>query len=74
MSSGPKIGLENNAKKTELLRLGINKREEMMLGNQKINELDNFTCLGSIISYEGGYSEDVKRRIAKAQGADSKVE
>ena len=40
----------------------------MTLGNEKIDQVDSFTYLGSIISREGGSSEDVKSRIAKAQG------
>ena len=39
-----------------------------MLGNEKIDQVDNFTYLGSIISEDGGSNEYVKSRIAKAQG------
>jgi hypothetical protein len=38
------------------------------LGNQKIDQVGSFTYLGSIISKNGGSSEDVESRIAKAQG------
>ena len=38
-----------------------------MLGNEKIAQLDSFTYLGSIISKDGGYSENFKSRIAKAK-------
>ena len=40
----------------------------MTLGNKKIDQVGSFTYLGSIISKDGGSSEDVKSRIAKAQG------
>ena len=38
------------------------------LGNEKIDQVGSFTYLGSIISNDGGSNEDVKSRIAKAQG------
>ena len=43
----------------------------MKLGNEKIDQLGSFSYLGSIISKDGGGSEDVKSRIAKAQGVFS---
>ena len=36
-----------------------------MLGNEKIDQVDSFTHLGSIISKDGGWSEDLKSRTAK---------
>ena len=39
-----------------------------MQGNKKIDQVDSFTYLGVIIDKDGGCSEDVKSRIAKAQG------
>jgi len=38
------------------------------VGNEKIDQVDSFTGLGSIFSKDGWSSEDVKSRIAKAQG------
>jgi len=34
--------------------------------------MGSFSCLGSIISKDGGNGEDAKSRIAKAQGIYSK--
>ena len=42
----------------------------MTLGNEKIDQLDSFTYLGSIISKDGGSSEDFKSKIAEAQSDD----
>ena len=39
-----------------------------MLGNNKTHQMDSFTYLGTVITKDGGRSEDVKCRIAKAQG------
>ena len=44
-----------------------------MLGNEKIDQVGSFTYLGSIISKDGWSSEDVKSRIAKAQGVFSQL-
>jgi hypothetical protein len=43
------------------------------LGNEKIDQVDSFTYLDSIISKDGGNSEDVKSRTAKAQGVFSQL-
>jgi hypothetical protein len=47
-------------------RLGISEDEKVTLGNERIDQVDSFIYLGSIISKNGGSSEDVKSRIAKA--------
>ena len=61
------INLKINVKKTKSLRLGISEDEKMMLGNEKIDQVDIFTYLGNIISKGDGCLEDVKSRIANAQ-------
>ena len=61
---GARIGLNINVKKTKSLRLGISEDEKVTFGNEKIDQLGSFTYLGSIISKDGGSSEDVKSRIA----------
>ena len=38
----------------------------MTLDNEKIDQVGIFTYFGSIISKDGGSSEDIKSRIAKA--------
>ena len=63
---GSRIGLEINVKKTKSLNLGISEDEKVMLGNRKIDHVGRVTYLGSIISKDGGSSEHVKSRIAKA--------
>ena len=40
--------------------------EKVSLGKKKIDQAGRFTYLGSIISKDGGSSEDVKSKIAKA--------
>ena len=62
-----------NIKKTKSLRLGISEDEQAILGNEKIDQVGSFSYLGSIISKDGGSSEGVKSRIAKAQGVFSQL-
>ena len=50
---------------TKSLRVGISEDENLTFGNEKIDQVGSFTYLGSIISKDGGNSEDVKSRIAK---------
>ena len=42
---------ENQFEKTKSFTLRINKGEEELLGNEKIDQADGFTYLGSIISF-----------------------
>jgi hypothetical protein len=70
---GVKIGLKINVKKTMSLWLGISEDKKVTLGNETIDQVDIFTYLGSIISKDAGSSEDVKNRIAKAQGVFSQL-
>ena len=44
-----------------------------MLGNDKINQVDSLTYIVSIMSKDAGSSENVKNRIAKAQGVSSQL-
>ena len=68
---GARIGLKINVKKTTSLGLGISEDEKVTLGNEKIDPVGSFTYLGGIISKCGRSSEDVKSRIAEAQGVFS---
>ena len=65
--SGEKKVLKINVEKTKGQRLEISEIEKVMFGNEKINQLDSFTYLGSIITKDGGCSKDVKSRIVKDQ-------
>ena len=65
---GARIGLKINVEKTKSLRVAISEDKKMTLGNEKIDEVGSFNYLGSIISKDGGRSEDVKSRIDETQG------
>jgi hypothetical protein len=61
--------LKIKIKKTKSLKLGISEGEKLMMGNEKINQVDSFTYLGSIINKDGGCSEDVKSRIVEKKNS-----
>jgi len=65
---GARIGFKINVKKTNSQRLGISEDEKVTLGNEKIDQVDSFTVLCSIVNKDGGSGEDVKSRIAKTEG------
>jgi len=44
------------------------KDEKVTLGNEKTDQVDSFPYLDGVISEDGESSENVKTRIAEAQG------
>ena len=65
--------MEINVKKTKSLRLGISECEKVTSGKENIDQVGSFTYFGSIIGKDSGSREDVKSRIAKAQGVFSQL-
>ena len=55
-----RIDWKINVKKTKSLMLGIIEDEKVTTGNDKMDQVDSFSCLGSIISKYGGCSEGAK--------------
>jgi len=51
---GARISLKINYKKTASPRLGISEGEDVMMGNEKIFQVESFTYLASIIIKDGG--------------------
>ena len=56
-------------KKTKAIRINTNKKEPIMLGDENIEDVENFVYLGSKITKDGGTAQDVVQRIQKANGA-----
>ena len=50
---GARLGFKINVKKNKSLRLRISEDENVTLGSKKIDQVDNFTYFGSIISKDG---------------------
>lgn len=63
------IGLKINPRKTKNLRINNKSEEALMLGEEDIEKVSSFCYLGSIISEDGGTTEDIRCRIKKATAA-----
>ena len=64
-----KIGLKVNAKKTKVMRINNKAEEEVHLQGQDLEDVDDFTYLGSVVSKDGGADKDIKQRLGKARQA-----
>ena len=64
-----KIGLKINIQKTKEMRMRIQDDRELRLKNTVIEQVQEFTYLGSIIDETGGTEADVRARINKARRA-----
>ena len=66
---GAKVGLKINATKTKLMRIGTKRGDGVSVEGGRIEEVDEFTYLGSIVSKKGGTDEDIQAGIGKARQA-----
>ena len=66
---GAKVGLKINATETKLIRIGTKRGDGVSVAGGRIEEVDDFTYLRSIISKKGGTDEDIQARIEKARQA-----
>ena len=68
-STGLCAGLKINISKTKTMRVNACLNNNIMLSGQAIEDVNEFTYLGSIVSSTGGTEEDIKARRKKAQQA-----
>ena len=66
---GAKVGLKINATKTKMMHIGTKGDNGVLVVRGQIEEVDEFTYLGSIVSKKGGTDEDIQARIGKARQA-----
>ena len=64
-----KTGPVVNVKKTKALRINTNKTKPFTLRCESIEDVDSFLYLGSMVTKDGGATQDVSQRIQKANGA-----
>jgi hypothetical protein len=62
-----KAGLKINKIKTKIMRLNTKAATSIEVGSEIIEEVENFTYLGSIILGEEGVLKDVTSRVSKAR-------
>ena len=64
---GAKVGLNINATKTKLMRIGTKCGNVVLIAGECIEDVNEFTYLGSIVSKKGGTDEDIQACIGKAK-------
>ena len=68
-SLAQQMGLKINDSKSKIMRINSKSIETVEVRGKVLEEVDNFTYLGSIVDKEGGTGKDIKARIQKARGA-----
>ena len=63
------IGLKINREKTKIMKINTNAMNPVQLNGGNIEEVDEFTYLGSKVNITGGSESDIKTRISKARTA-----
>ena len=64
-----KVGLKISATMTKLMRIGTERGDGVSVAGERIEEVDQFIYLGSIVSKKGGTDEDIQVRIGKTRQA-----
>ena len=63
------LGLKINDRKSKIMRINSKSTDAVEVRGRVLEEVDNFTYLGSIVDKEGGSGTDIKVKIQKARGA-----
>ena len=62
-----KLGLRPNESKTKVMKINAKRKQPIKIKDTNLEEVEEFTYLGSIVNIEGGTDADVKNRIIKAR-------
>ena len=65
-STAFKIGLKVNTKKTQVLRMNAGVQDAITLNDRELEDVDEFTYLGSIVTTDGDCTREINMRISKA--------
>ena len=63
------VGLQINIEKTKTMKINIDNDDQIMIDGQALENVDNFTYLGSVITTTGGSEEDINNRLKKARSS-----
>ena len=69
-----RVGLKIHPGKSKVLKIGNVSANEVTLGTTPLEEVEEFTYLGSIIDKKGGTEADIKARIGKARTAFTQLQ
>ena len=64
---GEQIGLKINIKKTKIMTVNIEKKANITVRGEPVEEVTTFTYLGSMIAQDGGAKADIQARLGKAR-------
>ena len=70
-SAAKSIGLKVNTKKTKVLRVNANNKQPIQIYDMDVDDVQEFTYLGSKMTVDGNVEVEVKERIRKARHAFS---
>ena len=62
-----KLGLRPNESKTKVMEINAKRKQSIKIKDTNLEEVEEFTYLGSIVNIECGTDVDVKNRINKAR-------
>ena len=66
-SEAKKLGLNINKDKTKVLRANAPNEDPIKLEQERFEDVDSFTYLGSVVGKQGGSDADIKTRLGKAR-------
>ena len=66
-SAAKSIGLKVNIKKTKVLRVNANNKQPIQIYDKDVDDVQEFTYLGSKMTVDGNVEVEVKERIRKAR-------
>ena len=66
-------GLNINTKKTKIMTINATP-EPIIINNDPLEEVEDFTYLGSVLSKNNGAGKDSKARLSKARAAFAKLQ
>jgi hypothetical protein len=70
---GEQIGLRINAKKTKLMTVNVDKKVNININGQDVEEVESFSYLGSVMTKDGGAEADIRSRLGKARGVFARL-
>jgi hypothetical protein len=68
-NKGKALGLKTNAAKTKTTRINAKSKEKFKVNDKDVDDVTEFTYLGSVVTITGGTEDEVKIRFRKANEA-----
>ena len=62
-----KLGLTPNTAKTQVIKIHAKTSNPILMNSTALEEVEAFTCLGSVMDTTGGTDADIKARVNKAR-------